>query len=44
MSGYSGHWHQEGLTENIVLAGIYYYEVNDGLIGGNLRFRNTVYV
>ena len=41
MSGYSGHWHQEGLTENIIIAGLYYFEKNEGLNGGKLRFRNT---
>jgi hypothetical protein len=42
MSGYSGHWHREGLTENIIIAGIWYFEKNFRLSGGNLRFRNTV--
>eukprot|EP01084_Bolivina_argentea_P138034 243101_1 len=39
-SGYSGEWHQEGLTENIILTGLYYWEYDGGLTGGNLKFRN----
>merc|ERR1712154_58390 len=42
MSGYSGHWHQEGLTENIIVVGLYYYELSENLIGGNMRFRNLL--
>eukprot|EP01083_Nonionella_stella_P090662 253289_1 len=41
MSGYSGHWHQEGLTEHIIMGGLYYFERNKGMEGGNLRFRNV---
>eukprot|EP01084_Bolivina_argentea_P227837 384880_1 len=44
MTGYSGHWHQEGLTENIVLAGLYYFEKDEHLIGGNLKFRKDYMV
>ena len=44
MSGYNGHWHQEGLTENIIIGGLYYFEKDADLKGGNLRFRNKVYV
>eukprot|EP01084_Bolivina_argentea_P187004 322218_1 len=39
--GYSGKWHIEGLTENIALVGIYYYEWDKGLNGGNLKFRSV---
>ena len=38
-TGYAGHWHSEGLTERILMAGIYYYEWDDGLTGGNIKFR-----
>ena len=37
--GYSGHWHQEGLTENIAFVGLYYWEWDKGLTGGNMKFR-----
>ena len=37
--GYSGHWHQEGLTEHIGFVGIYYWEWDEGLTGGNMKFR-----
>ena len=40
MSGYAGHWHQEGLTENIVLVGLYYFDKDKGLTGGDLKFRS----
>ena len=40
MSGYSGHWHQEGLTENIIIGGLYYFEKDLWLKGGNLQFKN----
>lgn len=36
---YSGKWHTEGHTENIVAAGVYYVEASPHLIGGNLIFR-----
>ena len=35
-SGYKGHWHKEGLTENIVVAGLYYIE-KDELLGGGTQ-------
>lgn len=38
--GYSGHWHEEGLTENIKGVGVYYYKMDEGLTGGNIKFRN----
>ena len=40
MSGYSGHWHQEGLTENIIIGGLYYFDKDYLLKGGNLQFKN----
>lgn len=36
---YSGRWHVEGHSENIVAAGVYYAHVPPGLTGGNLKFR-----
>ena len=36
---YAGRWHVEGQTENIVGVGVYYLQVDDGLFGGNLKFR-----
>ncbi|CAF3529034.1 unnamed protein product [Rotaria sp. Silwood1] len=36
---YSGRWHTEGHTENIVAAGVYYLHVDDQLEGGALKFR-----
>ena len=38
--GYYGDWHCEGLTENIIIVGIYYFEWYKGLTGGQLKFRN----
>ena len=40
--GYAGDWHCEGLTESIYLVGIYYWEWNNGLTGGSIKFRNKV--
>ena len=39
-TGYKGHWHKEGLTENIVAGGVYYLEKDELLEGGALKFRN----
>eukprot|EP01084_Bolivina_argentea_P184795 318733_1 len=39
--GYKGHWHKEGLTENIIIGGLYYLEKDIQLEGGNLKFRNV---
>ena len=36
---YSGRWHTEGLTENIIAVGVYYLHVDDQLTGGSLKFR-----
>lgn len=36
---YSGRWHVEGQTENIVAVGVYYCHVGEELEGGNLKFR-----
>jgi hypothetical protein len=36
---YSGRWHTEGHTENIVAAGVYYLHIDDELEGGTLKFR-----
>eukprot|EP01113_Clastostelium_recurvatum_P037643 TRINITY_DN5528_c0_g1_i1.p1 TRINITY_DN5528_c0_g1~~TRINITY_DN5528_c0_g1_i1.p1 ORF type:complete len:633 (+),score=92.22 TRINITY_DN5528_c0_g1_i1:211-2109(+) len=36
---YAGRWHTEGLTENIVAAGVYYLHIDDGLEGGAVKFR-----
>ncbi|CAF3335477.1 unnamed protein product [Rotaria sp. Silwood2] len=36
---YSGRWHTEGKTENIVAAGVYYLHIDDQLEGGTLKFR-----
>ncbi|KAJ3021415.1 UNVERIFIED_CONTAM: hypothetical protein HDU68_009639 [Siphonaria sp. JEL0065] len=36
---YKGMWHVEGFTENIVAAGTYYLRIDEGLEGGNLKFR-----
>lgn len=36
---YSGRWHTEGHTENIVAVGVYYLHVDDQLEGGALKFR-----
>jgi hypothetical protein len=38
-TSYSGRWHVEGLTENIVAAGVYYAHMDPHLKGGNLKFR-----
>lgn len=39
---YSGRWHTEGQTENIVAVGVYYLDVDDELEGGGLKFRPKV--
>jgi len=36
---YSGRWHTEGQTENIIAAGVYYLYIDDQLEGGALKFR-----
>lgn len=36
---YSGRWHTEGHTENIVAVGVYYLHIDDQLEGGTLKFR-----
>ena len=36
---YSGRWHTEGRTENIVAVGVYYLDIDDQLDGGALKFR-----
>ena len=36
---YSGRWHTEGQTENIVAVGVYYLHIDDQLEGGTLKFR-----
>eukprot|EP01124_Arcella_intermedia_P029745 TRINITY_DN6367_c0_g1_i1.p1 TRINITY_DN6367_c0_g1~~TRINITY_DN6367_c0_g1_i1.p1 ORF type:complete len:499 (-),score=115.72 TRINITY_DN6367_c0_g1_i1:76-1548(-) len=38
-STYSGVWHTEGLLENIVAAIVYYCNIDNGLSGGQLKFR-----
>jgi hypothetical protein len=40
-SNYTGKWHVEGLTENIIFAGVYYISHDSVLEGGELKFRNT---
>jgi len=36
---YSGRWHTEGQTENIIAVGVYYLHIDDQLQGGALKFR-----
>ncbi|CAF0917842.1 unnamed protein product [Adineta steineri] len=36
---YSGRWHTEGQTENIVAVGVYYLDIDEELEGGALKFR-----
>jgi hypothetical protein len=36
---YSGRWHTEGQTENIIAVGVYYLDIDDELEGGSLKFR-----
>jgi hypothetical protein len=36
---YSGRWHTEGNTENIIAAGVYYVHFDHKLEGGALKFR-----
>jgi hypothetical protein len=36
---YSGRWHTEGQTENIIAVGVYYLHIDDKLEGGTLKFR-----
>ena len=36
---YSGRWHTEGHTENIVAVGVYYLYIDEQLEGGALKFR-----
>ncbi len=35
-----GHWHREGLNENIAAVGVYYLEVGD-MRGGALKLRSA---
>ncbi len=42
-TSYSGHWHIEGKTENIVAVGVYYCQISSCLQGGHLEFRPLVY-
>ena len=37
-SSYTGRWHTEGFTENIVAASVYYIDVSNETSGGNLSF------
>ena len=39
---YSGRWHTEGQTENIIAVGVYYLDIDDQLEGGSLKFRPKV--
>jgi hypothetical protein len=39
-TSYAGRWHTEGYFENIVAAGVYYCEVDEQLVGGNVKFRS----
>ena len=32
-TSYSGHWHKEGLTENIKFVALYYFDKDDRLTG-----------
>jgi hypothetical protein len=41
MTSYTGKWHVEGLTENIVFGGVYYLDQDLELEGGGLKFRNS---
>ena len=36
---YSGMWHVDGVTENVVAVGVYYAQVDEELEGGDLKFR-----
>lgn len=38
-SSYTGRWHTEGFSENIVAAGVYYLDVSEETTGGELSFR-----
>jgi len=38
-SSYTGRWHTEGYSENIVAAAVYYIDVSNDTTGGNLSFR-----
>jgi len=40
---YSGKWHMEGKTENIVAAGVYYCNIEKGFREDKLLFRNSVF-
>jgi hypothetical protein len=37
---YKGHWHREGLDENIVAVGVYYVDIGN-LVGGAVKFRSA---
>lgn len=39
-SEYKGHWHVEGASERVCVNATYFYDVDPGLKGGNLRFRH----
>ena len=41
-TGYEGKWHLEGVTERIVATGVYYFNVDEELKGGDLEFKNKV--
>jgi hypothetical protein len=37
---YKGFWHREGMLENIVAVGVYYVDVEEGIVGGSVKFRS----
>jgi hypothetical protein len=36
---YSGRWHTESQTENIIAVGVYYLDIDHQVEGGSLQFR-----
>mmetsp|Transcript_9360 Transcript_9360/g.14460 ORF Transcript_9360/g.14460 Transcript_9360/m.14460 type:complete len:564 (-) Transcript_9360:369-2060(-) len=38
-ASYTGRWHTEGYSENIIATGVYYLDVSEATTGGNLSFR-----
>uniref|UniRef100_A0A7S1YNR5 DUF4246 domain-containing protein n=1 Tax=Grammatophora oceanica TaxID=210454 RepID=A0A7S1YNR5_9STRA len=38
-SSYTGRWHTEGFSENVLAAGVYYVDVSEDTNGGDLSFR-----
>jgi hypothetical protein len=40
LTTYKGHWHREGLDENIVAVGVYYVDIGN-LAGGAIKFRSA---